>query len=125
MLDEIAKPPPDGDRGGGSGIMSFDGDNPENSPSPRSGQYNFSLPADRAARQRGLAARAKLRRQRLVEHLHRLGPQPLGYFLREIEAGASIPEHLEKYSTIDPNFVRDLGGDQYPPLLWAIDGGRR
>ena len=66
-----------------------------------------------------------LRRQRLVEHLHRLGPAPLGYFLREVENGAIISDHLERYAKIDPAFVRALGGDRYaPPILYAIDGGR-
>jgi hypothetical protein len=70
-------------------------------------------------------ALARLRRQRLVEHLHRLGPAPLGHFLREVENGANIPDHLERYSRIDPDFVRALGGDRYAPLLHAINGGRK
>ena len=69
-------------------------------------------------------ARARLRRQRLVEHLHRLGPAPLGHFLREVENGASIPDHLERYAKIDPEFVRALGGDRYAPGLHVVDGGR-
>jgi hypothetical protein len=66
----------------------------------------------------------RLRRQRLVEHLHRLGPAPLGHFLREVENGASIPDHLERYARIDPAFVRALRGDQHAPGLHVIDGGR-
>jgi hypothetical protein len=66
----------------------------------------------------------RLRRQRLVEHLHRLGPAPLGHFLRKVENGASISDHLERYSRIDPGFVRALGGDRYAPVLHAIDGDR-
>ena len=31
-----------------------------------------------------------MRRQRLVEHLHRLGPSPLGHFIREIEVATGI-----------------------------------
>jgi hypothetical protein len=68
-------------------------------------------------------AQSRLRRQRLVEHLHRLGPSPLGHFLNEVEAGAAIPEHLERYSRIDPEFVRALGGDRYAPIVHVIDGG--
>jgi hypothetical protein len=64
-----------------------------------------------------------MRRQRLVEHLHRLGPAPLGYFLREVEAGANIPDHLERYARIDPEFVRALGGDKFAPIIHVIDGG--
>ena len=65
----------------------------------------------------------RLRRQRLVEHLHRLGPAPLGHFLREVENGASISDHLERYAKIDPEFVRALGGDRFAPAMHAIDGG--
>jgi hypothetical protein len=65
------------------------------------------------------------RRRRLVEHLHQLGPAPLNYFLREIENGASIPDHLERYAEIHPGFVRALGGDQHAPILHMFDGGKR
>jgi hypothetical protein len=47
------------------------------------------------------------RRQRLVEHVHRLGPSPLGHF------------------KIDPEFVRALGGDRFAPSLHVVDGGGR
>jgi hypothetical protein len=40
--------------------------------------------------------RARLRRQRHVECLHRLGPAPLGHFLREIE----LAERLERYALL-------------------------
>jgi hypothetical protein len=63
----------------------------------------------------------RLRRQRLVEHLHRLGPAPLGHFLREVENGASISDHLERYAKIDPAFVHALGGDRYAPMLWSVN----
>jgi hypothetical protein len=69
-------------------------------------------------------ALSRLRRQRLVEHLHRLGPAPLGHFLREVENGASISDHLERYAKIDRAFVRALGGDRYAPVLHAVEGGR-
>jgi hypothetical protein len=68
-------------------------------------------------------ARARLRRQRLVEHLHRLGPSPLGHFLREVENGASIADHLEAYARIDPEFVRALGGADFLPFLHVIGYG--
>jgi hypothetical protein len=69
-----------------------------------------------------LQARNRMRRQRLVEYLHRLGPAPFGHFLNEVENGASIPDHLEAYARIDPAFVRAFGGDRFPPALRAIDG---
>lgn len=70
-------------------------------------------------------AQNRLRRQRLVEHLHRLGPAPLAHFLREVENGADIADHLDAYARINPEFVRALGGDRFAPSLWEIDGGRR
>lgn len=83
-------------------------DNPKIAPKPPTKQAQFEA----------------IRRQRLVEALHRLGPAPLGYFLREVENGANIPDHLERYAKIDPAFVRALGGDRYAPVLHVIDGGR-
>jgi hypothetical protein len=65
----------------------------------------------------------RLRRQRLVEQLHALGPAPLGHFIREIENGACIPDHLDRYSRIDPEFVRAFRGDRYVPTLNAVEGG--
>jgi len=67
--------------------------------------------------------RARLRRQRLVERLHALGPAPLGHFLREIESGASIRDHLERYSRIDPDFVKLYHGDRFQPALRVVVGG--
>jgi hypothetical protein len=70
-------------------------------------------------------ARQRLRRQRLVERLHRLGPSPLGHFLREVEeaTGADVTARLERYAEIDPEFVRALGGDKFAPTVRVIDGG--
>jgi hypothetical protein len=64
-------------------------------------------------------SRARLRRQRHVEHLHRLGPSPLGHFIREVEVatGADITSLLETYAKIDSEFVRVLWGDKFPPAF--------
>jgi hypothetical protein len=71
------------------------------------------------------ALNARLRRQRLVSHLHRLGPSPLGHFIREVEVatGADVTARLERYAEIDHEFVRALGGDRFAPSLHCIDGG--
>jgi hypothetical protein len=69
-------------------------------------------------------SRARLRRQRHVECLHRLGPAPLGHFLREIGLGASVAERLERYARPDPDFVHALGGDHFAPIVHVIEGGR-
>jgi hypothetical protein len=93
--------------------------------SPRAGSLELSCgEADnRGLKPNGAAAlqaRNRMRRQRLVEHLHRLGPAPLGHFLREIEAGANIADHLERYAEIDPEFVRALGGSDFVPFLHRV-----
>ena len=85
------------------------------------GNNNRDLQPNRAA----LQARNRARRQRLVEHLHRLGPSPLGHFIREVEVatGADVTARLERYSEIDPAFVAALGGDKFAPALHVIAGG--
>ena len=77
---------------------------------------NRDLKPNRAA----LQARKRLRRQRLVGHLHRLGPAPLGHFLHEVEVAteSDVTARLERYAEIDSQFVRALG-------LHCIDGGAR
>lgn len=72
-----------------------------------------------------LQARKQLRRRYLVTRLHALGPSPLSCFLAEIESGARFQDTLEAYARIDPQFVRALGGADFPPFLWEIEGGRR
>jgi hypothetical protein len=67
----------------------------------------------------------RLRRQRVVSHLHRLGPSPLFRFLAEIEAGANIQDTLETYGRLPVEFVRALGGDRFAPSLHCMDGGER
>jgi|GEM_PF-3291188 len=86
---------------------------------------NRDLKPNPPAKQAQFAAIRRLRRERLVERLHSLGPAPLGHFIREVERGASIPDRLERYARIDPAFVRALGGDRFAPELRAIDGGGR
>ena len=61
------------------------------------------------------ARNARMRRQRLVLHLHRMGPS-------EIERGASIQDTLETYGRLPVEFVRALGGDRFAPIVHVIDG---
>jgi hypothetical protein len=65
----------------------------------------------------------RVRRQRLVERLHRLGPYPLWHFLRAIEGGAPIWPTLEEYAALDANFIAALGGRDFPPLFHTLGGG--
>jgi hypothetical protein len=68
-------------------------------------------------------SRARLRRQRHVEHLHRLGPSPLGHFITEIERGADIDATLDAYAKLDADFIKALPGDRFAPSIHIVDGG--
>jgi hypothetical protein len=68
-------------------------------------------------------ARSRLRRQRLVEYLHQLGPAPLYHFLTEVERGAPLWRHVERYAALPAAFIKANGGDQFAPLVHVIDGG--
>jgi hypothetical protein len=74
-------------------------------------------------RTRGRSA-TRARREFLVAKLHALGPAPLGHLLAEIEAGADLRRHLERYATPPADFIKLYGGDQFPSSLHFIDGGR-
>jgi len=72
--------------------------------------------------QREIAAR--LRRQRLVEHLHRLGPAPLFHLLTDLDASKPLWPTVKEYAALPADFIKALGGDQFAPtLLHVIDGG--
>jgi hypothetical protein len=66
---------------------------------------------------------SRLRFQRLVENLHRLGPAPLGHFIRDLESGKPLQQTLEDYAALPADFIAALGGDRFAPCLHAIDGG--
>jgi hypothetical protein len=71
-------------------------------------------------------AENRLRRQRHVEHLHDLGPSPLGHFLREIEvaSGFILDAKLKRYARLPADFIRANGGSDFQPFLHLVDGGR-
>ena len=57
--------------------------------------------------------------QRLVGHLHALGPRPVAELLTELvghdeQARSDVLHLLEKYSGLDPALVRALGGSGFP-----------
>jgi hypothetical protein len=70
-------------------------------------------------------APADLRLRRLASALHALGPRPIYEFLKEIEAGADVRARLEAYARLPAAFVRANGGDKFPPVAYAVVGGRR
>ena len=56
-----------------------------------------------------------LRRRRRYEQVFALGPRPSFELLMEIHSGADLDSRLARYATVDPETIRALGGDQFPP----------
>ncbi len=61
----------------------------------------------------------------LVKHLYDLGPRPVAECLLEIagnDDGARITllAALERYAKLDPETVRLVGGDVFPPAVFAV-----
>lgn len=56
----------------------------------------------------------------LAARLHDLGPKPLFHFLDEVERGADLRSHLERYAALPGAFVRALGGDHFPPNVYIV-----
>ncbi len=63
-----------------------------------------------------LGALSAQRRERLAEHLHRLGSRPCLEALIEVADGADLDGVLIRYSRLDPDIVKALRGDRFPPL---------
>ena len=66
-----------------------------------------------------------LRHDRLVRHLHQLGPKPVSEFLKELVGNddglqADALFLLEKYAALDPGIVRALDGDTFPPAIFPV-----
>ena len=66
--------------------------------------------------------------QRLVGHLHALGPRPVAELLTELvgtdeQARSDVFCLLEKYRGLDPALVRALGGNDFalPPIHAVVD----
>lgn len=66
--------------------------------------------------------------QRLVGHLHALGPRPVAELLTELvgtdeQARRDVFCLLEKYHALNPELVRALGGSGFPaPPLHEVRG---
>ncbi len=58
---------------------------------------------------------ASPRRQQAAQHLYSLGPRPVLEALAEVEAGADLDRVLADFARLDPETVRQLGGDKFPP----------
>jgi hypothetical protein len=69
-----------------------------------------------------------LRRQRQVERICRI-PRLVAELLDEIDRhhglGADLDRRLERFAGLDPDLLRALGGDRFPPSpMRAIGDGR-
>ena len=63
--------------------------------------------------------------RRLVERVHDLGPRPTTELLKELigtDDGlrADALFLLERYAALDPEIVRALGGDTFPPTIFPV-----
>ena len=65
-------------------------------------------------------ALAGLRQESQIERLHRLGPRCLAEMIVEIATAtgqpALIADRLQAYAGLDPELVRYIGGDNFPPM---------
>ena len=87
------------------------------------GPLNSSLPGGFDGH--GIAqpqAPSQARLRYLARRLHALGPKPLYHFLDEVERGAPLRPHLERYARLPADFIREHHGDQFAPPR-VIKGG--
>lgn len=70
------------------------------------------------------APSALLRLRRGSEHLHDLGARATFEYLLEVgqacECTDQIVALLDEWRRLDPETLRALGGDRFPPLLRAV-----
>jgi hypothetical protein len=59
-----------------------------------------------------------------ARRLHALGPRPLYEFLLELADGADPWSRLERYASLDGDFIATLGGDELPTLRCVRTKGR-
>ena len=61
----------------------------------------------------------------LAQEVHALGPRGIYELFSEIIAGASPTQSIERYGRLSfdyGDFIRALGGDQFPPALFVVGG---
>ena len=70
---------------------------------------------------------AALRLRRHVIALHGLGPRVLYELLAQVSRESGDPERIERivaeFAAIDPAALRLVGGDRFPPVVFAVAGG--
>ena len=67
---------------------------------------------------------SSLRFERMIERVHLLGPRPLAELLIEITITtgqhALVVDRVEEYSRLDPEIIRFLGADRFPPMPLGV-----
>ena len=62
--------------------------------------------------------------ERMVARVHALGVRPLAEMLAEIAIATGkldlIADHVEAYARLDPEIVRALGADSFPPMPLGV-----
>jgi len=72
------------------------------------------------------AALTTTRLRFLAQEIHGIGPRPLLELFGEIVAGAEPISCIERYGRLSfeyGDFIRALGGDQFPQQLFVVGGG--
>ena len=75
---------------------------------------------------RGLGAdfATEQRLERMVERVHALGPRVLAELLAEIATAtdqpALIADRVAAYARLDPDLIRAIGADKFPPMLMEV-----
>ena len=63
--------------------------------------------------------------ERQIKRIHALDPRPLAELLTEIATATGEPgliaDRLQAYAALDPEIVRALGADKFPPRLVAME----
>jgi hypothetical protein len=70
-------------------------------------------------------AQNSLRLQFQATRLYAPGPKPLFHFLDEVERGAPLRPHLERYAAFPAEFIKANRGDQFAPVIHIVDGDGR
>ena len=67
---------------------------------------------------------ASARFERQIEHVHALGPRVfaelLGDIARRTGQSSFIAGRVAAYAALDPEFVRFIGGDKFPPSVLGV-----
>ena len=62
--------------------------------------------------------------ERMIEHIHSLGPRAVAELLAEIAAVTGqhvrVVDLVEEYAQLDPAVLRAIGRDQFPPMALEL-----